>query len=340
LSIQGQTHCSCLLQGGQVANRGISRGRTMRVEIQSSGNTSVAVVGFDAANPPGDAIALAAAEELFGQVCAVFLRGLGITEPARLRHFLENTNSPLLDYRHGNSPRRVLADGIYSSTEYPSKYEISLHSELSFAASWPSRLYFCCRQPAAEGGETCLSDAAALLNELSSSVRDEFVNRGVLYRQSLHGGVGLGKSWQETYLTDNPDEVARYLDSQDVRFEWLPGNHLRTYQIRPATRKHQKQNFDVWFNQADQWHLTNLPPDDALALREIVEDEYSLPLSVSYGDGTTIPAAALNEIRAVAQRNAVDVPWERGDLLVVDNMAALHGRRSFTGNRQVLLAMS
>jgi alpha-ketoglutarate-dependent taurine dioxygenase len=312
----------------------------MRVEIQSSGSTSVAVVGFDVVDPLSDAMALTAAEELLGQVCAVFLRGLCITEPARFRHFLENVSSPLRDYRHGNSPRRTLADGIYSSTEYPSEYEISLHNELSFAASWPSRLYFCCQMPAARGGETCLSDGAAILNELSSPVRDEFVSRGVLYRQNLHGGVGLGKSWQETYLTDNPDEVASYLDSQDVRFEWLPGSHLRTYQIRPATRRHEKRNFDVWFNQADQWHVTNLPPDEASALQEIVEDECSLPLSVSYGDGTTIPESALNEIRTVAQRAAVDVPWERGDVLVVDNMAALHGRRSFTGNRQVLLAMS
>jgi alpha-ketoglutarate-dependent taurine dioxygenase len=36
----------------------------------------------------------------------------------------------------------------------------------------------------------------------------------------------------------------------------------------------------------------------------------------------------------------VDVDWRAGDLLLIDNVLVGHGRRSFTGQRRVLVAMS
>ncbi|MGW3046215.1 TauD/TfdA family dioxygenase [Kitasatospora sp. NPDC001159] len=37
---------------------------------------------------------------------------------------------------------------------------------------------------------------------------------------------------------------------------------------------------------------------------------------------------------------AVDVDWRQGGVLVIDNVAAAHGRRAFTGSCRVLVAMS
>jgi len=36
----------------------------------------------------------------------------------------------------------------------------------------------------------------------------------------------------------------------------------------------------------------------------------------------------------------VDVDWRTGDVLLVDNVLLAHGRRPFTGDRRVLVAMS
>jgi alpha-ketoglutarate-dependent taurine dioxygenase len=36
----------------------------------------------------------------------------------------------------------------------------------------------------------------------------------------------------------------------------------------------------------------------------------------------------------------VDVDWNTGDLLVIDNVLVGHGRRPFTGSRRVLVAMT
>jgi hypothetical protein len=65
-----------------------------------------------------------------------------------------------------------------------------------------------------------------------------------------------------------------------------------------------------------------------------------LPQSVTFADGSPIPADHVVQIRDRGLANAVDVDWRAGDLMLIDNVALGHGRRSFTGSRRVLVAMS
>ena len=34
-----------------------------------------------------------------------------------------------------------------------------------------------------------------------------------------------------------------------------------------------------------------------------------------------------------------DMPWQRGDVVLVDNYVTMHGRRTFTGTRKVLASL-
>jgi alpha-ketoglutarate-dependent taurine dioxygenase len=312
----------------------------MRREVWKSGNTEVAVAIFDNPTQVDHSAVIRLTERLHRDFCAVLLRGLHIDSADKFSELLTCSPEPLLDYRHGNSPRSAVTSGVYTSTEYPAEYNITLHNEMSYAATWPDRLFFCCLVPAQAGGETPVCDASQVLRALSEPVRERFTSTGLLYQQNLHDGVGPGKSWQQTYDTRDPAELESYLRAEDVGFEWLPDGTLRTYQRRPATRQHPRRLFDVWFNQAEQWHPSCLPPSEAQALRDIVDSDDELPLSVTFGDGSPIPESDLAEVRRVAEANAVDIRWERGDVLVVDNVAAMHGRRAYSGDRRVLVAMS
>jgi len=76
-----------------------------------------------------------------------------------------------------------------------------------------------------------------------------------------------------------------------------------------------------------------------IALRDALpEDE--LPQSVTFADGTPIPAEYVTQVRDRGLALAVDVDWQEGDLLVIDNVLVAHGRRPFAGSRRVLVAMS
>jgi hypothetical protein len=47
----------------------------------------------------------------------------------------------------------------------------------------------------------------------------------------------------------------------------------------------------------------------------------------------------LDEIRKIYQQEAAIFPWQEGDVLMLDNMLAAHGRAPFAGSRKVVVGM-
>lgn len=321
----------------------------MRIELASSGATTIAVLRLreDGQSAPDDAgrgellaAARPRADELLLEHGAVLLRGLGVDSGARFHDAVSHFGDPFSEYLHGNSPRKAVHEGVWTSTEYPAEYDISLHNELSQSYRWPDRLFFCCVVAPATGGETPVSDGRAMLAGMDPAVRERFEAHGVAYLQNMHGGYGLGRSWQETYETDDEAKVEEYLRSAGVEFSWTDDEDLRTRQVRPATRTHPVTGAQVWFNQADQFHVSNLSKPEAEALLAVVESEDELPLSATFGDGSPIPVADLDHVRALARQNECALAWEPGDVLMIDNMLVMHGRHGYTGPRRILVAMA
>ncbi|MFB7650275.1 TauD/TfdA family dioxygenase [Streptomyces sp. NPDC056084] len=267
---------------------------------------------------------------------ALVFRGFGVT-PQDLDEVMDELLPNRLAYVHGNSPRTKVGKNVYTSTEYPQEFTISMHNEMSYAYAWPTRLLFYCQQQPETGGATPVVDGVRWLAALDPEVREAFKG-GVRYTQNLHGGMGLGKSWQETFETEDRAEVEALLQTSEAVWEWKADGGLRVRQVRSATVKHPVTGAEVWFNQADQWHPAGLGDETAKALAQIMPEE-DLPQSVSFADGTSIPAEYVTQIRDRGLDNAVDVEWRTGDLLLIDNVLVGHGRRHFTGARRVLVAM-
>jgi alpha-ketoglutarate-dependent taurine dioxygenase len=268
---------------------------------------------------------------------ALVFRGFGLGAD-RLDEAIDQLLSTRLAYVHGNSPRTKVGSNLYTSTEYPAEFTISMHNELSYSHSWPARLLFFCQQAAQTGGATPVVDAAAWLAALDPEVRDAY-RGGVRYMQNMHGGRGFGKSWQDTFETDDRAAVEAFLTGAGASWEWKADGGLRVIQVRPSTTRHPVTGDEVWFNQSDQWHPAALDDEVGIALRDALpEDE--LPQSVTFADGSPIPAEYVTQVRDRGLELAVDVDWQEGDLLVIDNVLVAHGRRPFTGPRRVLVAMS
>ncbi|MEU6200234.1 TauD/TfdA family dioxygenase [Streptomyces sp. NPDC047061] len=276
-------------------------------------------------------------EPLLTRHKALVFRGFGVTR-AGLEEVMDLLLPNRLAYVHGNSPRTKVGENVYTSTEYPQEYTISMHNEMSYAHRWPARLLFFCDREPATGGATPVVDGVRWLAALDPEVRDAFA-RGVRYSQNLHGGRGLGKSWQETFETESRGEVETFLKDAEAEWEWRQDGGLRVTQLRPATARHPVTGTEVWFNQADQWHAAGLGSETAAALYQIMPAE-DLPQSVTFADGSPIPDHHVTQIRDRGLESAVDVDWRTGDLMLIDNMLVGHGRRPFTGPRRVLVAMS
>ncbi|MEV6520849.1 TauD/TfdA family dioxygenase [Longispora sp. NPDC051575] len=274
-------------------------------------------------------------EQLVANKALVF-RGFNVTEDA-LDGVMDLLLPNRLAYVHGNSPRTKVGKNVYTSTEYPPEFTISMHNELSYASAWPTRLMFFCHTAAATGGATPVVDAELWLNLLDDEVREAY-SKGVRYTQNLHDGLGLGKSWQDTFETDKRDEVEAFLDTSGATWKWT-GDGLRVSQVRPSTLEHPVTGTEVWFNQSDQFHPASLGDDTAKALAAIMPIE-EMPQSVAFADGTPIPDDYVIQVRDRALEAAVDVDWRTGDVLLIDNVLVGHGRRPYTGARRILVAMS
>ncbi|MFC8208925.1 MULTISPECIES: TauD/TfdA family dioxygenase [Streptomyces] len=244
-----------------------------------------------------------------------------------------------LGYVHGTSPRTQLGGNLYTSTEYPPDQTIAMHNELSYSHHWPERLFFYCATTPGSGGATPVVDGGLWLASLDTEVREAFAG-GIRYTQNLHDGFGLGRSWRQTFETDDRQKVEAFLEAGGFEWHWTPDSGLRMISpIRPATVTHPVTGAEVWFNQADHFHPAALGGETSRELAQILPSE-ELPQSVTFADGNAIPDAYILHIHDRGLEVAVDVDWRQGDLMVIDNVAVGHGRRPFTGDRRVLVAMS
>src|SRR5688572_16542549 len=77
---------------------------------------------------------------------AILFRGFQLADAEGFRAVACALSPGGLDrYAGGASPRRLLAAGpapVYDSTSYPAELELPLHNELSYADTYPERIYF------------------------------------------------------------------------------------------------------------------------------------------------------------------------------------------------------
>jgi alpha-ketoglutarate-dependent taurine dioxygenase len=267
----------------------------------------------------------------------VLFRGFEVGSLARFQAAVAAVSSHLIRYGERSSPRSLIEGEVYTSTDHPEDQPIVLHNEQSYTLSWPMRIAFFCVQPALTGGRTPLADSRRVLARLSPAVREAFQRRGVLYVRNY--GDGLGLPWREVFQTTDRAEVERYCREAGLELQWKDGDRLRTRQARPAIRRHPRTGEPVWFNHALFFHVSSLEPAtrDALLAGLAPED---LPFNTFYGDGTPIEPETLAELRAAYDAETVSFPWQKDDVLLLDNMLVAHGREPFTGPRRIAVAMA
>ena len=269
----------------------------------------------------------------------VLFRGFTIREIDEFQRVSQAAVPELKPYVEGQSPRTKVADNVYTSTEFPPQYRITLHNELSYAKSPPKRIIFHCHIQPVDRGETPIVDCRKVYQRMDRELRDRFERLGVKYVKTMHGQErGLGKSWMDHFETNDRGIVEEYLNENDIEFEWSSNGALQTWSIRPAVQRHPVTGEMHWFNQANLWHVTNLDERHRRPLLDRCGID-NLPTHAFYGDGSTIPDEYLDRVRKALWDESVMFPWLQGDVLVLDNHLVAHGRNAYSGPRKILVAM-
>ncbi len=279
----------------------------------------------------------------------LLFRGFKISSALEFRTASAAICPDLREYTGGDSPRIDVCDKVYTSSEYPSHLEVLLHNELSYAGWSPRRVFFGCLIPSESGGETHIADGRQIYTGLDKGVRELFESQGITYLQHLwdaNGEPGIGKSWQQTFETEEKEIAEKYLKESAMSFQWT-SRGIRTAARKQAVVKHPVTGERCWHNQADQWHRGMASVKDSVSglATEILKPDTTsgtetLGNHATFGDGTEIDVEALQHIREVSRQHEIVFSWKQGDIMMIDNILSMHGRKPFTGHRQVLVAMA
>lgn len=275
-------------------------------------------------------------EQALHHAGAILFRGFGMDDVDEFGRFMLQASGELLPYTYRSSPRTQVKGNVFTSTEYPADQHIPFHTEMSYTTSWPMRIGFLSLIVAETGGETPIADSRRVYGRIPPEIRDRFERLGVMYVRNYTPWIDL--PWQNVFQAETRDEVDEFCRSMGIEAEWIDDDHLRTRQVCQGVATHPATGEKVWMNQAHLFHVTSQDPEVVEMLME--DGEENLPRNTYFGDGSPIGAGDLAAVRDAYAAEALVFPWQKGDVLLLDNMLMAHARSPFTGARRVVVGMA
>jgi len=318
--------------------------------MSSSSSASVLEVARQPGKPPmlrveagGDALVWAAEhrDALRAAVTehgSLLVRGLGLSDAGEVEAvFNRLSTTGLMVEREAFAARQRYANGVYSSSKWPSNQPMCMHHELSYTLQFPALMLFACLRAPSHGGATGVADSPTVLEALPHKLVERFTREGWMLTRNYNDEIGA--SFAEAFGTEDRGEVERYCRANAIDFAWQPDGGLRTRQRRAAVVSHPVTGQACWFNQIAFLNEWTLDPE----VHEFLVDTYgadALPFNTHFGNGDPIGEDIVALLNAVYEANTAREPWQVGDLMLVDNVRTAHSREAFEGQREVLVAMA
>ncbi|XP_011628643.1 clavaminate synthase-like protein At3g21360 [Amborella trichopoda] len=194
---------------------------------------------------------------------------------------------------------------------------IGFHHEMAYRKEFASKVLFFCLEPPPEGGETSIVLSHVIVKKMEEAM-PEFVAKlmkfGVVIQQitpkESTSEKAPRKTWQQLLQTKDKAEAIKlaqlktgcnslnFLEDGAAEFIFGPLNPIRKIKGRR-----------VWFNTIVGYSGT-------------LDD-----MSVSFGDGSPCPPDALTTYQKILDDNHVNSSWQKGDILLVDNLCVQHAGR-------------
>lgn len=247
--------------------------------------------------------------------------------------------------------RPVLAPNVAPANEAPKTVLIYSHNESPQVPHAPEYIFFYGAQVPSKGGETPISSSLELFARAQREIPEfieEVTAKGLLskvvykFDRQYEGGSTLRQAFGK-HISDDDDEatrrakieaqIARYGRGKYTTWEWHDdGSGITLTHLLPAVRTHPSTNLPTLFTGlAAYWKnvTVNGIPDG----RKTVTEQL-------FGDGTPIPQRYFETLAAITDDIRVLHEWQRGDVLVYDNVISQHGREPWEGNQadRVVLA--
>ncbi|KAK1578230.1 hypothetical protein Q3G72_028630 [Acer saccharum] len=270
-------------------------------------------------------------DSLLHKTGAVIFRGFDVKTPEDFNEVVEAFGYEELSYVGGTAPRSKVLGRVFTANESPPDQHIGFHHEMAQAPEPPSKLFFFCEVAPTSGGETPI----ILSHVVYERMRDkypEFVenleNHGLIYSLLLGKDDDLsyiaGRGWKSTFSTDDKSVAEERATKLGIRLEWMEdGGVKRINGPLPVIRYDKSRQRKIWFTNMVGWEEAGNAPFK----------------TITFGDGKPLPADICYECLKIFEEECVAIPWQEGDVLLIDNWAVLHARSPTNSPRRVLASL-
>ncbi|XP_050285980.1 clavaminate synthase-like protein At3g21360 isoform X5 [Quercus robur] len=265
---------------------------------------------------------------------AVLLRGFPVNTASDFNDVVEAFGFEELPYVGGAAPRNKVVGRISTTNDSPPDQKIPFHHEMAQVTTFPSKLFFFCEVEPGSGGETPIV-LSHLVYEKVKERHPEFVERleehGLLYTRVIgeddDPSSHIGRGWKSTFLTKEKSVAEERAANLGMKLEWLEDSVKTIMGPIPAIKFDKTRQRKIWFN-------------SMVSAYTGWEDARNDPVkAVTFGDGKPLPADIIYDCVNILEEESVAFPWQKGDVLLLDNWAALHARRSFDPPRRILASL-
>ncbi|KFK39444.1 hypothetical protein AALP_AA3G245700 [Arabis alpina] len=273
-------------------------------------------------------------DSLLHESGAVLFRGFPVNSAVEFNDVVEAFGFDELPYVGGAAPRTSVVGRVFTANESPPDQKIPFHHEMAQVPEFPSKLFFYCEIEPNSGGETPIV-LSHVVYERMKEKHPEFVQRleehGLVYVRVLgeedDPSSPIGRGWKSTFLTQDKKVAEERAAKLGMKLEWTEDGAKTIMGPIPAIKYDESRKRKVWFN-------------SMVAAYTGWEDKRNDPRkAVTFGDGKPLPADIVHDCLRILEEECVAVPWQRGDVLLIDNWAVLHSRRPFVPPRRVLASL-
>ncbi|KAE9977351.1 hypothetical protein BLS_000026 [Venturia inaequalis] len=236
--------------------------------------------------------------------------------------------------------RPLLAPNVAPANESPKEVLIYNHNESPQVPHAPEYIFFYSHKAPAQGGETPISSSLELFYRAQQEMPEfiaELAEKGILSRVTYKtdaqykGGSTLKQAFGKE-IQDGDDEatkrakieaqILRYGRGKHTTWEWTDDGLALTHRL-PAIRTQPQTSLPTLFTGLAAYHKNAQ-----------VNGARKNPTLQLFGDGTPISDKYLANLAKITDEIRVLHKWQRGDVLVYDNVIAQHGRQPWEGEQE------
>jgi len=268
-------------------------------------------------------------QQTFDEVGLVHVINTGLDDLQAMRLIATQVLKNERQYEGGANPRKIIEKNVYE-VGAPLEAWLHYHHEMAYIGSSTKMVSFMAHKMPSEGGHTYVSDNLQATDALlATEFGQKLKALGLCYHRNLSDresfvdrlDIGVYNHWQQSMLTEDPDEALAEAQRRGLEAEWGPGRLLKTKFYISAFEyfPHLDRNLlyssmaddSTWF---DTWPL----------VQHLAADER--PLKLTFGDGSEMTTEEKQLFIKIYDDYGIPIAWEVGDVALICNYRFAHGR--------------